>query len=181
MSGKSRARVNNPMYGRKHSEKTTKLLSEQKKGDRNPIWKGDKASQGAGQSRARSIYHPPEGYEIHHIDGNDLNNDPQNIKFITRKEHMILDERMKFLIKRNKQGKGRKASAETRVRLSISHQGSKNVMWDKKHTEESKEKMRNAQKGERNFMWGKKHKPETIEKMRAHSLIRERDEKGRFK
>lgn len=142
--------------GQKFTESTRKKIAEAKLGEKNPMWKGDLVGKDAAGSRARRKFKSQKGKEIHHLDGNPLNNNPENIVFVTRKEHMILDGRMEALIKRNEQGKGRKASAETRVRLSISHRGSKNAMW------------------------GKKHKPETIEKMRVHALIRERDEKGRF-
>ena len=29
----------------------------------------------------------PDGYEIHHIDGNHKNNDPKNLKAVTMQEH----------------------------------------------------------------------------------------------
>ena len=38
---------------------------------------------------------------IHHIDGNPMNNDPSNIEFLTRRQHMIKDGRLEQFIKRN--------------------------------------------------------------------------------
>jgi len=63
-------------------------------GDKHPLWKGDKAKAVAGGARARRKFNHPKGLEIHHADGNPLNNNPENILFVTRKEHMILDGRL---------------------------------------------------------------------------------------
>jgi hypothetical protein len=60
-------------------------------GNKNPMWKGDKATTRAGQARAERLYKLPHGLERHHIDGNRLNNSPENIAFLSRKDHMITD------------------------------------------------------------------------------------------
>ena len=70
-----------------------RTLAETKIGEKNPRWKGDKAKEPAGHARARRKFNPPKGLEIHHVDGNPLNNNLENISFVSRKEHMKLDGR----------------------------------------------------------------------------------------
>lgn len=89
--------------GRKHSPETIEKIRVSKLGSKNPMWKGDEATKDSGRRRAKRRYNPPEGYEIHHIDGNPFNNNPSNIQFLTRKQHMREDGRMEALIKRNKE------------------------------------------------------------------------------
>lgn len=60
----------------------------------NPHWKGPNAIQKTGRTRAERKFYCPKGLERHHIDGNPLNNSPNNIAFITRSEHMKLDGRL---------------------------------------------------------------------------------------
>jgi len=79
----------------KHSE--NKRAS--KIGSLNPAWKGDKAKPQSGRARAEEMYYAPKGFERHHIDGNPLNNDPDNVLIVTRREHLILDGRMRLLKK----------------------------------------------------------------------------------
>lgn len=84
---KGNSGIRNHSFGQNHS------------GEKAPCWKGDKATQNAGRIRARKLFKCPKGKEIHHIDGNDLNNTPENILFLTRKEHMLLDGRLdKFMV-----------------------------------------------------------------------------------
>jgi hypothetical protein len=64
-------------------------------GETHPNWKGDNVSAFAGRCRARRRYKRTDGKEIHHKDGNPLNNVPENIMLVTRKEHMNIDGRMK--------------------------------------------------------------------------------------
>ena len=71
-----------------------KMGRGQKKGT---ILKKDTKAQSTGRGRAQRQVPCPKGYERHHIDGNELNNEPSNIMIVTRKEHMILDGRMKNL------------------------------------------------------------------------------------
>lgn len=96
---------NAPMFGKHHTTETIEKMRLSKIGSKNPMWKGNKASKYSAMERARRKYSPPEDCEIHHIDGNPFNNSPSNIKFVTRKQHMIEDGRMEALIKRNKQGR----------------------------------------------------------------------------
>lgn len=80
-------------------------LSAKRWGPDNPMWKGDDAGIGSCNERARRLYNPPEGKEIHHIDGNPCNNEPENIDFVTRRDHMVIDGRLEKLIKRIRLGK----------------------------------------------------------------------------
>ncbi len=87
-----------PGHGKKgmFSPEALKLLSGSKKGENNPGWKGDQASQQAGRQRARKHIEVPENCETcgsdtkiirHHYDENALNNDPINIMFLCEKCH----------------------------------------------------------------------------------------------
>jgi hypothetical protein len=68
-------------------------------------------AQSTGRNRAQKLYPCPNGYERHHIDGNELNNEPSNVLIIKKKDHMILDGRIKNLElgrqNRLRDGKGR--------------------------------------------------------------------------
>jgi hypothetical protein len=71
-------------------------LKGKRLGSTNPNWKENTLNKDTGRSRAERWFSCPEGLERHHIDGNPLNNSPENIKLITRKEHMLLDGRTQF-------------------------------------------------------------------------------------
>jgi len=73
-----------------------------KKGSKHHLWKGDNAKPEAGYYRARKMYPVPKGYQRHHIDGNPLNNDPNNVKIVKPRQHMIIDGRLDRLIKNSK-------------------------------------------------------------------------------
>lgn len=66
----------------------------------NGNWKGDLATVAAGYLRARTMYPSKpcstcgKKAEIHHRDGNTLNNEPTNIDFLCRRCHMLADGRM---------------------------------------------------------------------------------------
>lgn len=75
--------------------------------------------------------------------------------------------------------KGRRASGDTKRKMSLSRTGELNGMFGKHHTEESKEKMRylkdgrlrsEAQKGINNPFYGKKHSEESLRKMRESKI-----------
>lgn len=87
-----------------------KCMGLGKKGEKNPGWKGDNIKPGSGRNRAIRMY--PEklpccncGYpksERHHIDGNTVNNLPENIMRLCKKCHMTLDGRLQSLLSRAK-------------------------------------------------------------------------------
>lgn len=66
---------------------------------------------------------------IHHNDGNPLNNEIWNLVPMTLAEHNTIHS------------KGRKASLETRQKMSEQRQKEKHPMWGKHHSEESRRKM----------------------------------------
>lgn len=97
----------NPMFGKKHSELSKEKISKhasKRIGELNPNWKGNNISKKGGSIRARRMYKlkPCEicnskKSERHHIDGNTINNNITNIKFLCRKHHMETDGRLKRL------------------------------------------------------------------------------------
>lgn len=89
----------NPMWGKHHSEETKLKMRKKNTGPNNGMWKGDQSDKDTARERARRIFKTPKGYEIHHIDGNPYNNSPENLKIVTRREHMIIDGRMDKLLK----------------------------------------------------------------------------------
>ena len=104
-------RIRNAEYSRKrwHRIHPNAIYGrvESKLGENNPNWKGDNISKEAGRYRAKRLlnrFNINDGKEIHHIDGNPLNNDPSNLEIITRKGHMIEDGRMFNNLKQYKDG-----------------------------------------------------------------------------
>jgi len=79
-------------------------LKRSKLGSRNPMWKGDKATEISARQRAIRNIPVSKGYERHHIDGDPYNNNPENIQVLTRRQHMFLDGR---LSKRDAKGRFR--------------------------------------------------------------------------
>jgi len=77
-----------------HSAETKRLLSEQKRGDKNPAWTGDNATAQAGRLRAWRLYAKepctvcgnPDGHR-HHVDRNTLNNVKENVEFLCASCH----------------------------------------------------------------------------------------------
>jgi hypothetical protein len=65
-----------------------------KLGSKNPNWKGNNISATEGRHRARVALKAPKGVECHHIDGNPLNNNLENLVLVTHREHMLLDGRL---------------------------------------------------------------------------------------
>jgi len=120
-----------------HTEEAKEKIRVAKIGEKNPMWKGDNVGKDEGRKRARQRYKTPENKEIHHIDGNPLNNDPSNIMIVTRREHMEEDGRLDNLIKRNKG----EYSEETRRKMSEAAKG-------RKHRPESIQKMREVHRGQ---------------------------------
>ena len=103
-------------------------------------YKGDKAKISVGWARAERLFKCPEGLERHHIDGNPMNNSPDNVVFVTRKRHMVLDGRM-FV--------STHPSFQVRMKIREARLGNKNPMYGKhtraftgkKHSEETKRKL----------------------------------------
>lgn len=80
-------------------ERETRIqnLRNSKMGEKNPRWGGDDVQPMAGRLRAQRRFDAPPGYDRHHIDGNPLNNEPENIRISTRRDHMIEDGRLERL------------------------------------------------------------------------------------
>ena len=93
--------------GKKHSAEHVRKRT--RTGSAHYRWGGDNVSQDAGRKRARKMYKTPEDKEIHHIDGNTLNNKPENIEFVTRKLHMIKDGRLERLLESKRERDARKS------------------------------------------------------------------------
>ena len=84
----------------------------------------------------------PEGYDIHHIDGNKLNNSIYNLELVEHKKHLSKHKKGKLHTeesknKMSKAHKGKFHSEETRRKIGDLHKGFK-------HSKESKEKMSKA-------------------------------------
>lgn len=91
---------------------------EPKMGEDNPMWRGDEVGDlDVARARVRRKYksvidllNELSGvkWDIHHIDGNPLNNDDDNLSISTRKGHMIIDGRLekvrKMFTEMNKTG-----------------------------------------------------------------------------
>jgi len=92
--------------GRKHTEEAKIKQSITKLREKNPNWAGNNPihKHDTGNLRAERWFPKVLGKEKHHIDGNALNNDPSNILYVTRKEHMQLDGRLKNLTFNHKKG-----------------------------------------------------------------------------
>lgn len=97
-----------PKIGHLVSEKTRSLISLKRKGR---IDNPNSTVKSTGRARAKRLYPCPKGFERHHIDGNEINNDPSNIQILKKKTHMILDGRIKNLelgrLNRLRDNKGR--------------------------------------------------------------------------
>lgn len=116
------AEENHRSYSREKSDEEIEKARISKLGMKNPMWKGDEATEESIRQRLHRSMPVPKGYERHHIDGNVKNSDPGNILILTRREHMIEDGRMEALIKRNK-------SLEYRKTKSESMMGKKHYRW----------------------------------------------------
>eukprot|EP01083_Nonionella_stella_P292031 993464_1 len=94
----------------------------------------------------------------------------------------------------SQKNKGRICSEATRKKISESHQGERNPMFGKKHTDKAKQKMKGrkcsqdtkrkmseSRKGERNHMLGKKHTDESKQKMKERAYGRKCSQETRKK
>lgn len=82
------------IIGQKRTEQFKKHLSSIRWGENNPNWKGNFITDDSARARARRRFKTPMGTEIHHLDSNPLNNSLDNLKAVTRKEHMEVDGRL---------------------------------------------------------------------------------------
>lgn len=69
-------------------------LSQALSGSNNSQWTGDNGTKLAGHLRARRLFGSISGFVKHHIDGNPLDNNPENIEFLTQREHLIRHDRL---------------------------------------------------------------------------------------
>lgn len=83
------------------SEEFKKKMSESRKKENNPNWKGNDAKIQTGRLRARRWFGKApceicgkEKTDIHHIDGNTFNNNISNLKHLCRKHHQEIDGRL---------------------------------------------------------------------------------------
>lgn len=92
----------NAMFGRKQSDAARALISARatgkprpkRRGELHPLWKGADTTKNTGRDRARR-WNPPQPCqvcgatksEIHHVDGNTLNNAPSNLMHLCRPHH----------------------------------------------------------------------------------------------
>jgi 5-methylcytosine-specific restriction endonuclease McrA len=101
-------RKGGPKRGHRRSDEFKRKSSISKLGPKNPNWKGDAIERGSGRDRARRAYRSigpcsncgAPKTERHHIDGNTLNNNPENIAILCRRCHMIADGRLQSLLSR---------------------------------------------------------------------------------
>ena len=86
-----------------------------------------------------NLYHPEdpilEGEVIHHIDGDKLNDHPDNLQKMPDSEHKS------FHMMGNTNCVGRKLSEESKRKMSIAKSGVNNPMYGKKFSKESRKKI----------------------------------------
>lgn len=90
---------NNPFYGKKHSVKTKKIMSEKKKCEANLNWRGDAVGNRSLHYWIRSRKHKPdvceichekEPYDVANISG-EYKRDVNDYEWLCRKCHVIKD------------------------------------------------------------------------------------------
>ena len=116
---KSRIGKKNPMFGKKHSEKTKKILSQQKLGEKSRFWNGGKHIDGDGYIMIYKPEHPNANAHkyvylhrlimeeflgryltrkeiIHHINGIVTDNRIENLMLLENKaKHIIIHNNLK--------------------------------------------------------------------------------------
>ena len=89
----------------------------------------------------------PEGYLVHHKDGNKTNNSLDNLELLERPDHQRLHV-LANPISHN--GKGKKLSVETKLKMKAAkelyYKSHKGTMYGKKHSVETKRKMSETRK-----------------------------------
>lgn len=107
-------------------------------------------------------------YEIHHIDGNHLNNDINNLKCVSIKEHYDIHYKQgdyaacHMIAKR--MAKTPEELSNIISNLNRKRTGDKNPFYGKTHTEETRQKLREKNSGKNNYWYGKK-RPDHGEKV----------------
>ena len=91
----------------------------------------------------------PEGYVIHHIDGDKSNNNIENLQKLKYSKHLSIHNSGKTIsiehrLKISKANKGKKHSITCRQIRSINSIGILNPFFNKKHSPETKQKMKDA-------------------------------------
>lgn len=101
------SRMHAAQRGKKHSEEFKLRLREMRLGEQNPRWKGGavKSPEAAGRRRAKYRFQITScadcgaaGRDRHHIDGNPLNNNSENVVCLCRRCHMRRDGRLNRLV-----------------------------------------------------------------------------------
>ena len=97
----------------------------------------------------------PEGKtDVHHIDEDKTNNNPNNLLWVSKAEH------------RKIHGIGKHFSEEHRKKMREARKGEKNHNYGKHFSEETRKKMSDAKKGKPSPRKGKHHTEESLIKMR---------------
>jgi hypothetical protein len=97
--------------GKKNTQESNEKNRESHIGEKNAMWKGDNIKwTDSARMRARNWFREKqpcklcgERGEIHHKDGNPLNNSGTNIDWLCRKHHMEVDGRNILVLKNLKQ------------------------------------------------------------------------------
>jgi hypothetical protein len=107
VSKETKEKIRNSTLGKVRSEETREKMGEAKRGELNPMWKGDSITcKTSGRLRAQRIYislgecqkyGERPAYDRHHKDGNTANNDQDNVLFLCRSCHMKVDGRINNL------------------------------------------------------------------------------------
>jgi hypothetical protein len=138
-----------------HSKEWKQRMSERMSGKNNPAWKGDAVGRVALHEFVGNRKPKPNMCEsCHETTPRDLHNTPGTYKrnledwvWLCRRCHMIEDERLEEMVKRNKDGLGKPLSEEHKQKVSDSiksgYDSGKiiNPMKGKHHTEETKRKI----------------------------------------
>jgi DNA-directed RNA polymerase subunit RPC12/RpoP len=111
-----------PSEPRKYCSQSCYHSSIDQRREKNYAWKGDAAKVDTGNDRARRWYPNRAACEvcgssvteIHHRDGNPLNNAPGNVAYLCRRDHMIADGRLQTLAQPSPDSLQRRADAVRR-------------------------------------------------------------------
>jgi len=82
----------------------------------------------------------PEGYEIHHKDGNSENNEIQNLELVSISHHKALHSELSWDDERREWARNNLAE-NARPAASLWHKSSEGREWHKKHYETTKDKL----------------------------------------